>query len=147
MTEEVLEGIDMNRGVSIRKDPKSGIKVCMYKNEPGVFLDFAGGILPKSMAKSAGFDVDDLEKQKQYKKELGDATSDLNAKFEGVAEKEVLSERGIYKAIASGKGHADVYKGNARMNTVALTRKQATDLVEQLSENSDAEDEDSGQAP
>lgn len=139
MTEEVLEGVDLNRGVTIRKDPKTGIRVCMYKDQPGIFMDIRGGVLPPAMAEKAGFDIDALKKQQHYNRELGDATSALSKKFEGVAEKEILLEIGEYRAIAGGKSKGDVYRGEHRMNTVPMTRKQAVELVEQLSENNNAE--------
>ncbi len=126
-------GIDLNRGVTMKMEPDSGIRVCMYKDEPGVFLDLNGGILPPSFAKKAGFDIKELEKQKEYNKALDGAREALDDEYSGVATEEVLITEGSFKAIARAYGHADIYRNGEKMNTVAIKSKEAIDLVKQLS--------------
>lgn len=130
---ESMIGVDLNRGVTMKKEPESGIRVCMYKDQPGVFLDMKGGILPESFAKKAGFDIKELDKQKKYNKALAGARDALNEEYSGIAEQEVLIEQGSFKAIAAAYGHADIFRDGEKMNTVAIKAKEAVELVKQLS--------------
>ena len=124
--------IDLNRGVTMKTDLESGIKVCMYKDDPGNFFDLNGGVLPPSFAKKAHFDIKALEKKKKYNKAIGDARESLDHEYSGVAEQEVLIESGPFKAIATAYGHADIFRDGEKMNTVAIKAKEAIELVEQL---------------
>lgn len=126
-------GIDLNRGVTMRMEPDSGIRVCMYKDEPGNFYDLKGRILPESFAKKSGFDIKELEKQKKYNKALNGAREALNDEYSGVAEQEVLEEIGEFKAVKCAYGNADVYRNGDKMNSVAIKANEAIALVKQLS--------------
>ncbi len=126
-------GIDLNRGVTKRKDPSSGIMVCMYKDQPGIFYDLRGGLLSPNFAKEAGFDIKELEKQKEYNTALDSAKDALNEEFSGVKERETLHTEGSFSAIACAYGNADIYRdGDHKMNTVAMKAKEAVALVKQL---------------
>ena len=125
--------IDLNRGVTMKTDIESSIRVCMYKDDPGNFFDMNGGVLPPSFAKKANFDIKVLEKEKRYNKALGDAREALDHEYSGIAEQEILIESGPFKAIACAYGHADIFRDGEKMNTVAIKAKEAIDLVKQLS--------------
>ena len=124
--------IDLNRGVTMKKEKESGIMVCMYKDSPGIFYDLSGGVLPQSFAKKANFDITALEKKKNYNTALGNAREALDHEYSGVAEEEVLLEVGPFKAISRAYGHADIFRNDEQMNTVAIKSKDAIDLVKEL---------------
>lgn len=71
--------IDLNRGVSKRSVyTKNGIlQVCMYKDQPGVYLNERGEEYPPEQAaryaKKAGFDVEEMEKLRQRNEKLAEA--------------------------------------------------------------------------
>lgn len=60
--------IDMGRAAMTRAKfdghGKSGPKITMYKDEPGVYYDPHGKEVPAVVAKAAGFDIDAMEKTK-----------------------------------------------------------------------------------
>ncbi len=126
--------INLNRGVTMRKEPASGITVCMYKDQPGIFMDLKEKLLPTSFAKDAGFDIKALEKQKDYNKAIGEAQDSLSKEYSGVEEKEVLITEGPFEAKKAAHGTADVYRDGEKMNVFAMKQNEAINLVKKLSE-------------
>lgn len=118
--------IDIDRGVTLRQivtfnDPTNprkyepdinygGMAVYMYKDEPGVYYDAHGKVVPELMAQKAGFPTDKLAKAKRRR----DAVAALEAQFRAELEADdqdeavVLAEAGGYKVIALPMGRAKV---------------------------------------
>ena len=56
--------IDLNKGVVYKMVPESRIRVYMYAQQPGVYLDAFGNQLSEVFAKEAGFDTDTLRTER-----------------------------------------------------------------------------------
>lgn len=61
--------VDLNRGVTMR-DTEEGVRVCMYKDDPGVFFDVNGDAIDPDVAEAAGFPVRRLLGERRKKLEL-----------------------------------------------------------------------------
>ena len=129
----VENAIDWNRGVTSRQHKKSGIWVNMYKDSPGVFYDMRGGVVPSSIAKDCGFDIAKLKRAAQRKNEIDKVMKEMDEKYSGSSDQEVIFERGDYKVVAASKGFADIYDvdGN-HWNTVQMKSKEAIEIVKKL---------------
>ena len=75
--------IDYDRGVTIRIDPKTGTKIYMYKDEPGVFLNGHGHEVEDSLAARCGFDTKSLKRLKAKRDAIKQAHDEIEAQFEG----------------------------------------------------------------
>lgn len=118
--------IDIDRGVTLRQivafnDPANprkfepdinygGMAVYMYKDEPGIYYDVHGKVIPEVLAKRAGFPTDKLAKAKRRR----DAVAALEAQFraeldaEDQDEEVVLAEAGDWKIVQLPMGRAKV---------------------------------------
>lgn len=76
--------IDLNRGVSKRtvKTKNGDLQVCMYKDQPGVYLDEQGNEYPPEsalrFAKKAGFDVEEMEKLRVRNEKMAEAQARID---------------------------------------------------------------------
>lgn len=124
--------IDLNRGVTIRRDHVSGIQVFMYKDTPGVFLDGYGGEVDEKLALRAGYDIVVLGKERERKAKIAEEVAKINAAF-GTEDGAVIAfEMGGFKVVAlAGKGQYQVVSpdGNS-MTDKSLTLVQAKKVVE-----------------
>lgn len=130
--------IDVNRGVEIRKERASGIKVYMYINEPGVYLNEHGKPMTEEFAERAGFEVGTHAKQKLKRERMAEFMSKLEIELElanSTEEEKILVQRGGFKVVAKPLGHADVVEIETgdRMNPDApLNEQEAMMLLEAL---------------
>lgn len=76
--------IDLNRGV-IAKTGLDGLRVYMYKDEPGIFRDVHGDEVALDAARTAGFDVKALSDERTKRERLDEARERI--------EREVAAER------------------------------------------------------
>ena len=128
-----MAGVDFDRGVQIRVH-HGGARICMYIDDPGVFLDINGGPVSDKMASEAGYPVEDLKIEAKKRTALDQAKADIERQFSAqdedanrVAEAAVLGPlevrhlaRGSY-AIFSSEGE--------QVTRASLTKKQAEALV------------------
>lgn len=93
--------IDRNRGCMI-KHHRSGMRIVMYYDEPGVYYDERGGEVTAELAKTVGFDVDRhlVDSRKQS----------IRRRLEEMLEQ--VEDRGaeLVEQIASGGGDIQVRK-------------------------------------
>lgn len=72
--------IDLDRGVTKRRHP-SGFVVAMYKETPGHYFDVNEQPVAPEAARSAGFDVDALEKERLKQEKLQEARERIESQF------------------------------------------------------------------
>lgn len=149
-----LQGkIDVDRGVAMRQvvrfdDPTNpnkfspdlrygGLTVYMYKDDPGVYYDVHGKPLPEHIAKSAGFPVDRLAKQRRKKEALAQLEAKLRQELElADQEDEILAAKGGWKVIALPMDRAkvvDAETGEA-VTPMPMPRNDALALLEGLTQ-------------
>lgn len=101
--------IDGDRGVTIRKDRKTGVEIFMYKDTPGVFLNAYGVEVSPKLAKIAGFPVEELLVQRKKREAVDSAMAKIEAKFaSGAGEVKVVREKDGYKVVDHGLGRFSV---------------------------------------
>lgn len=102
--------IDLNRGVTMRRDQESGAQVYMYKDNPGYYFSQFGKPLPIAMAEKVGFPVAQLRKERERNERRAFASKEIDKELE-MADKtrpQVLQTRGEFRLIDRGIGRADV---------------------------------------
>jgi hypothetical protein len=104
-----MNEIDVDRGVSIRQvtkfenqykfapDPKyGGLTVYMYVDEPGIYYDVHGRLVPEGLAQLAGFEVDKNAKLRNKREAM--------AKFEKRLAEELLIETDDEEVVIAAEG-------------------------------------------
>jgi hypothetical protein len=147
-----LQGkIDVDRGVAMRQvvrfdDPANpnkfapdlrygGLTVYMYKDDPGVYYDVHGKPLPEHIAKSAGFPVDKLARQRKKKEALASLEAKLRQELElADMEEEVIAEAGGWKVVALPMDRAKVVDADTgdAVTPMPMPRADALALLEGL---------------
>lgn len=126
-------GIDLNRGVQIRTNRATGIRVCMYKDEPGVFRSSTGGLVGDDLAFGAGFDVAGLTKERDRRARIKTITGEINEEF-AVIERNMIREAGGVGLQKVGSGKSATYnvidlETNKALNSVPLTLAMANKVM------------------
>ena len=126
-------GIDLNRGVVIRHSPE-GMRVHMYKDEPGTYRDAYGNEVSEKLARTVGFDVTELAKLKRKGEKLAAAHAQIEEEEgNGDAKGTVVEERGGYRVEHMGFGHHFVFDADDNQLTPqSLTKKKALALLDTL---------------
>lgn len=141
-----MTAIDLNRGVTIKTDPSTGARVCMYKDQPGVFLNAHGAIVHESLAARCGFPVKDLMRQRRKFEAIATAHDQIEAEFEeqmAVKTKDkVLKETTDgYKAVQQPFGRCWVYGPDDKpLNDKPLTKEEALRLLKVINETPEGSD-------
>lgn len=97
--------ISFNRGVMIQKHVPTGMKVYMYLDNPGHYLNLYGNEVPEALAEKAGFDVSLFAKQRFKREKMTEFESAMEKELalaEAEAKPVVLEERGGYVLIKKG---------------------------------------------
>lgn len=126
--------IDLNRGVEVRKHKLSGMHVYMYRDTPGVYLNAFAKEVPDSLAKEAGFPVQEYARKRVAKERMAKAMTAIEAELAVPAEdRPVLAERGGYKVVGLGLGRAHLTDedGNA-LTQEPVAADYALKLLEEL---------------
>ena len=128
--------IDLNRGVSKRIVPDSKITVCMYKDDPGIYYDIAGRLLPEKIAAKAGFNIKNESTRRKKILKLKEAREEIEKEFSSVDENEVFYQRGPYKAIARGNNGAEIIDedGN-KISSGVMPKTEAKTLIDAMFDN------------
>jgi hypothetical protein len=72
--------LNLNRGVMTKFHP-SGLKVSMYIDDPGTYLDDRGDRLDEAFAKAAGFDLDKNRREKLKQLKLAEYKAQLDREY------------------------------------------------------------------
>lgn len=126
--------LDINRPTVI-KTHKSGARVAMYKDSPGVFLDIRGRPVSEDMARNAGFDVDRLLREKSRNEKLREAKAAIDESFGLTSEENdaLVEADGRYvKHIGGGRYGIFDQDGN-RLVERAMTKDEANRLLGEMS--------------
>lgn len=131
--------IDLDRGVIMRIVPHNsgsamaGMHVCMYADDPGVYLAPNSMPLSPALAKMAGFDVEEDMKEKRRIEKRAAALAAVDKEFEVMAEGEIVEDGDDFQIVHMGRGWFDVLDTDgARMNEGRLRREGAVEYVEAL---------------
>jgi hypothetical protein len=119
--------IDYTRGVT-HKPSALGLRVYMYKDDPGKYYLADGSTATREQAASAGFDVGSLATQKDKKEKLQTARENVEREFE--QEKEDLdilplkmSRKGVWFTVLDEGGNPLHDKGKTREEAVTFARE------------------------
>lgn len=126
--------IDYDRGVIFQDHPATGMKVYMYVDEPGVYLNAHGNVLPEVIAREAHFDVEKFSKEKAKRERMKAAAEAIEQEFSNSpVEHQILSDVSGFKIVDIGLGRHNVIDpdGN-KLNAVPLTKDVAELLVARL---------------
>lgn len=127
-----MNRINLDRGVVKRIQPRSGMGIYMYKDQPGVYLTADASPVPDKLAAEAGFDVSRLAREKLRKERMAEVMKRLEAEFGDEPEKVVFEKEG-FKVASEGQGVYAVYSpDDNRLTDKPLTKKDAVSLVKQL---------------
>ncbi len=150
-----MEGIDRNRGVTIRTDISTGAQVYMYKDLPGVFLNAFGTPVSDKIARSSGFDVKSLTHERDKRAAMRDSMEKIEAEYEqqnSAGHRKVIEQDHGFKLIQFPFGRHSVEdpEGNI-LNTKSLTGQEGKaflrDMVDALAPNAEVvEDEPAKEA-
>lgn len=148
-----MSELDVNRGVVIRFHPM-GIKVAMYRDEPGVFIDVNGNELSRDVARAAGYDVDRLLRERAKAERLAEFHAELEDEFQK-REREI--DEGIKREFDDGAalemrklgvGYA-IFNSRTgkKLTSVSMSYKDASSLIESMGgESTEKEELDKGYA-
>lgn len=124
--------IDLNRGVRIRVHKPTGMRIYMYKDDPGVYYNAHGKTVPIVLAAECGFPVDELSKLKKRKlamKEAADAI-DREMALSNVYKRDVvLKEAGDYKLIDGKLGRAIIKDNDGNLITALPIAMEAAEAL------------------
>lgn len=124
--------IDLDRGVTMRNHPK-GFKVCMYKDEPGIYYDIAERSLDAQIAKSAGFPTDKHGKESMRRKKLSDAMHDINAEFGALEEGAEIGVFGDYRVVYHGEYRFALQTlDGVTLDAAPMSKTEAIKLAKQM---------------
>ena len=144
--------IDLDRGVTKRAHP-AGVVVCMYKDDPGVYLDTSGKPLSEKIALEAGFPVDQYAKERQRRERVQAALAEINEEFGNVPVDHVVLSVSNYKVVHAGNGgfvlkdeDDTVLTPNAmdKNSAIKLARKMAANEKADVKKAKPDKDEDDG---
>ena len=131
-----MEGIDRNRGVTIRTDPNTGAQVFMYKAEPGVFLSAFGTVVSDRLARTAGFDVKTLTRERDKRTAMAKSLEKIEAEFDDgnkAGQRKVVTDIKGFKLLKLPYGRYSVEdpEGNV-LNTKHMTKEEATTFLNDM---------------
>lgn len=140
--------IDLNKGVVYKMVPESRIRVYMYAQQPGVYLDAFGNQLSEVFAKQAGFDTDTLRTERTRQTRMAEALAAINSEFEVPEDGgSAIYKKGAFSVIALGMGRHNIVdeEGNV-LNDIPLTEDEAKKTVGHLVKFEKEDDHGAAQA-
>jgi hypothetical protein len=130
------EGIDVTRGVEIRRDRSTGVRVYMYINEPGVYLNAFGKPLAESFANKAGFPTERYSRMRNAREKIADFTRKMQHEMDVSSlteNREVVVARGGYTVYAMPYGNAIVTSDEGdNLTPTPIAQASALELLEAL---------------
>jgi hypothetical protein len=81
--------LDLNRGVIHRFHP-NGMRISMYLDDPGTYLDDRGKAMAEELAKAAGFNLDKHRRDKLKQLKLAEYKKTLDAEY--ASQEEALAQ-------------------------------------------------------
>ncbi len=128
--------IDLDRPYLMRKATDVNMKIYMYFDQPGVYLNAHGKEIPDTIAIKAGFDVKRWAKQKYKMERMEKFREQVEAELEAdddVTEDKVLGTKAGYKIIGRPLGLADVYDPDGeKLNERAIPVAEAELLMNMM---------------
>lgn len=124
--------INVDRGVEWRHTPH-GIAVIMYVDEPGVYYNEHGAEVGVEAARTAGFPVDDLAREKAKRDAIAASGRKIAASY-AVVNREVIEERGLYRVVHIGHDRFNVeFEDGSVMNLNGpLSKVVAMEVLDDL---------------
>lgn len=135
--------IDLNRGVTIKTDPATGARICMYKDQPGIFLNAHGTVVAETLAARCGFPVKDLLRARRKREALAQSAKEIEEEFEekmAVKTKTKVIEESEdgYKVIQQPFGRHWVHGPDDKaINDRPLTKEEALHLFKVIRDTPD----------
>jgi len=139
-----MPGIDLDRGVMMKEHAATGVKIFMYIDTPGVYLNAHGGEVDEQMAVLAGFEVDKHRKELLKKTKLAEAMSKIEAELQIAddgAERKVLHKFADFTVVEMGLGRAHVADADGGYITPVPVPVQEAAMLAKAMAGDDVEDE------
>ena len=136
--------IDLNRGVTIKTDPATGARICMYKDEPGVFLNAHGAVVADTLAARCGFPVKDLLRERHKREAIARSAKEIEEEYEEkmvvkTKDKVLAKSEDGYKVIQQPFGRCWVHGPDDKaINDRPLTKEEALHLFKVIRDTPDA---------
>lgn len=128
--------IDVDRGVISRLHREAGVRVYMYWDKPGYYFDDHERNLSDEFAAQAGFQTELHAKERFKAEKMAEFNKQVDlslAAAEEAEDKEVLRQKGEYKALAMPYGAAIVVDGEGNKLTPSpVPRESAFGLLDAL---------------
>lgn len=128
--------IDYDRGVMIKADATSGVKVFMYLDAPGVYLNIYGTPVSESLAKAAGYDTERFSKMKLKKEMVQNAIQAIEADVavsDDFTPKTIATAAGFKLQVANPfGGHIVLSPDDDRLTPYVMPKEAAMSLLRQL---------------
>lgn len=123
--------IDLDRGVTIRHT-RDGIRVCMYKDEPGVYYTASGARIGENAARDAGFPVEDMRRVKLMRQQQADAVAEIERRFNDTpAEDVAVVDDWVLRHEGLGRHH--IYDPNGtKVTREFMSLEEATIIMERI---------------
>lgn len=127
--------IDLDRPFLMRKAASMNMKIFMYFDTPGVYLNVHGAPVSIALAEKAGFDTKKWAKAKLKNDKMAEFKAKIEAELEMEPEDEneeiVLKEAGGMKIVQRPLGLADVYDADGeKLNDKSITVVEAELLLD-----------------
>ena len=132
--------IDLNRGVTIKTDPATGARICMYKDQPGGFLNAHGTVVADTLAARCGFPVKDLLRERHKREAISRSAKEIEAEYEEkmavkTKDKVLAESEDGYKAVQRPFGRCWVYGPDEKpINDRPLTKEEALHLFKTIND-------------
>lgn len=136
--------LDLDRGVKIRKHP-TGASVFMYKDQPGVYYNAFGRVVPDKFARAAGFDTETLGRERLRRERIEVAAQTINKEFQAAqGNREVVAERAGFKMVKLPMGRFEVVSPEGdKVHDKYLTRREADSVLDAMAGPEPQEGQDS----
>lgn len=133
----MANGINLDRPFLMRKAHDVNMKIFMYFDQPGVYLNVHGGTVPDTIAEKAGFDIKRYAKAKLKAERMAAFREQVEAELEDDTETEskVLYEQAGFKVIGLALGMANVLDPDGeKLNDKPISIEEAELLVKMMTE-------------
>lgn len=122
--------IDLNRGVIEKRSLGLPMSIFMYRDLPGVYYNVHGDEVSEEVAAKAGFDVEQLRKQKAVAADRATLEAQMAA-LTAEDTRVIVEERGPYELVQVGSAGFEITRGGERLLPLT-TEAVARDLLDSL---------------
>lgn len=133
-----MASIDLDRPFLMRKAVGMNMKIFMYFDEPGVYVNVHGKPVPVELANKAGFDTKKWAKAKLKNDKIAEFRAKVEQELDMEPEDDeevILAEKSGFKIVQRPLGLADVYDADGeKLNDKSITVAEAELLLDLMTD-------------